>query len=119
MNDKLKRFVMDFAESVIRQTEEIGNGDAESGNRYAKRYLKSFEELRAFGDLGREALASLFLHERADVRAMAATFLLRYRTKEALEVLQQVAASGEGLAAFGAEQAIQRWEEGDWRLDPT
>ncbi len=119
MNDQLQRLVSEFAESVIRQTEEIGRGDAETGNKHAKRYIKAFQQLRELGDTGRDALASLFDDERADVRAMAAAFLLRYETNESMRVLREVATSGKGLAAFGAEQAIQRWEEGDWNLDPV
>jgi hypothetical protein len=48
---------------------------------------------------------------------MAAVYLLRYKTREALEVLRKEAA-GVGLVAFGAQQAIKRWEEGTWKLDP-
>jgi hypothetical protein len=114
----IDELVRDFAHSVVQQTEEIANGDAEVGNKYARRYINAFERLRSLGDVGRDSLASLFNHERADVRAMAATFLLRHRTHQALQILREVAATRQGLAAFGAMQAIKRWEEGDWHLDP-
>jgi hypothetical protein len=32
-------------------------------------------------------------------------------------VLQEIA-KGEGLAAFEAGEALKRWEEGTWALDP-
>lgn len=48
---------------------------------------------------------------------MAATFLLRHRTVEAVAVLQE-AASGDGLLPFEARQTLKRWEEGAWQLDP-
>jgi hypothetical protein len=48
---------------------------------------------------------------------MAAAHLLRYRTAEAKAVLEEVA-KGEGLVSFKAEQALKRWEEGTWALDP-
>lgn len=49
---------------------------------------------------------------------MAAAFLLRYRTTEALHVLRE-AAKGSGLIAFEASEAIKRWEERTWELDPA
>jgi hypothetical protein len=52
-----------------------------------------------------------------DVRAMAAAYLLRHRTAEAKAVLEEVSKEG-GLAAFGASEALKRWEEGTWALDP-
>jgi hypothetical protein len=57
------------------------------------------------------------VHERADVRVTAAAYLLRHRTGQALQVLRE-AAKGSGLTAFEASQAIQRWEENTWELDP-
>jgi hypothetical protein len=59
----------------------------------------------------------LFKHPRMDVRVAAAAHLLRHRTAEARAVLQEIA-KGEGLAAFEAGEALKRWEEGTWALDP-
>jgi hypothetical protein len=42
--------------------------------------------------------------------------LLKCRTEEAKRILREVAA-GQGLAAFGASEALQRWEEAGWHLD--
>lgn len=111
------RWVEQFADAVAQQTESLRQDDYQTGNKHAKRCIAAFERLRAFGDPGRDALASLLTHTRGDVRAMAACFLLRHRTQEAMEVLRREAA-GEGLTAFGASEAIKRWEEGAWNLDP-
>jgi hypothetical protein len=48
---------------------------------------------------------------------MAATFLLRHCGETARRVLE-AEATKDGLIAFGAEQALRRWEEGTWMLDP-
>jgi hypothetical protein len=114
----LEELVKQFAENVSAQTDAIWRGDAKTGNRHADRYIAAFKELRAHGDAGRAALAVLFEHPRMDVRVTAAAFLLRYRTKEAKAVLEQ-AAQGEGMVPFEAQQALQRWEEGTWALDPA
>lgn len=109
--------VAQFAEDVAQQTDAIWRGDHKAGNKYAKRYIATFEKLRAMGDVGREALCALLDHYRPDVRVMAAAFLLRYRTAQALEVLRE-AAKGSSLVAFEASEAIKRWEERTWSLDP-
>lgn len=47
---------------------------------------------------------------------MAAAYLLRHRTTEAMTVLRE-AAKGTGMIAFEASQTIKRWDEGAWALD--
>jgi uncharacterized protein DUF2019 len=106
-----------FAEDVAKQTDAIWKGDHRTGNKHAKRYIATFRKLRAMGDPGRDALATLLTHERPDVRVMAAAYLLRHRTTEAMAVLRE-AEKGTGMIAFEASQAIKRWEEGTWALDP-
>jgi hypothetical protein len=113
----MSHWVEQFADAVAQQTEALRQNDYQTGNKHAKRCIAAFEKLRVFGDPGRDALASLLVHTRGDVRAMAACFLLRHRTQEAMEVLRTEAAGG-GLTAFGASEAIKRWEEGSWNLDP-
>ena len=113
----IERWVSDFARHVAAQTDAIFRGDARAGNKHARHYGAAFEKLRSKGDAGRAALAVLFTHPRMDVRVAAAAHLLRYRTAEAQTVLQEVA-EGEGLAAFEASEALKRWEEGTWALDP-
>lgn len=114
----LEELVEDFAYHVQAQNEEILKGDARTGNKHAKRALAAFMQLRSHGDTGRDALAGLFSHPRMDVRVMAAVFLLRHRTAEAKAILEE-AAKGQGLVPFGASEALKRWEEGTWALDPA
>ena len=114
---KAEDLVRQFAEAVVAQDECLERGDAKTGNRHARRQFAAFGKLRAMGDSGREALAALLQDPRLNVRTMAAAFLLRYKTAEALAVLRE-AAKGTGLIAFESEEAIKRWEEGTWQLDP-
>jgi hypothetical protein len=115
---RLELLVEKFAENVAAQTDAIWRGDAKTGNRHARNYGAAFDKLRAHGDAGRDALAVLLKHPRMDVRVMAAAHLLRHRTVEAKAVLEE-AAKGEGMIPFGAQQALKRWEEGTWALDPA
>lgn len=113
----LSQLVEEFADTVIGQKAALKVNNHRKGNRLAKARRQLWQQIRAHGDEGREALSTLLEDRRPDVRGMAAAYLLRYKTDEAKQVLQEVA-EGEGIAAFGAAQALQRWEEGDWHLDP-
>jgi hypothetical protein len=109
--------VDEFTRHAAAQTDAIWRGDAKVGNKHAKQCLAAFKKLAAHGDTGRDALARLFAHSRMDVRTLAAAFLLRHKTAEARAVLEE-AAKGEGMIPFEAAQALKRWEEGTWALDP-
>ncbi|ATB32776.1 DUF2019 domain-containing protein [Melittangium boletus] len=118
MVKSFEKLVEEFAYHVQAQTEQIVAGDAKVGNKHAKKSIAAFMQLRAGGDAGRDALAVLFTHPRMDVRVSAATLLLRHRTAEAKAVLEE-AAKGKGLVPFEASEALKRWEDGTWALDPA
>ena len=114
----LEMLVEEFSYHVQAQTREIFGGDAKIGNKHAKKAIAAFMQLRSRGDAGRDALAVLFTHPSMDVRTAAAAILLRHRTAEAKAVLEE-AAKGKGLIPFEASEALKRWEEGTWALDPA
>jgi hypothetical protein len=118
MVTNFESIVQEFAYHIQAQTEATWQGDAKTGNKHAKKAIAAFMKLRSIGDAGRDALAVLMSHPRMDVRVMAAAFLLRHRTAEAKAVLEE-AAKGQGLVPFGASEALKRWEEGTWALDPA
>jgi hypothetical protein len=112
-----EELVREFADCVTAQSEAIAKSDPNLGNKFAKRYIAAFDKLRSVGDEGRDAFAALLTHNRADVRVMAAAYLLRYQHDQATAVLE-AEAKAKGPVAFGAAQALQRWKEGTWALDP-
>lgn len=113
----IEALVDSFAYHTTAQTAAIFRGDAKTGNKHARLCDAAFRKLCAHGNAGRDALAVLLRHPNMDVRTMAATYLLRYRTAEAKAVLEE-ASRGQGLIAFEAGEALKRWEEGTWALDP-
>ncbi|HZH76761.1 MAG TPA: DUF2019 domain-containing protein [Archangium sp.] len=114
----LQGLVAEFARHVQAETEAAWRGDSKTANKHVVQCLAVFDKLRAHGDTGRDALTVLFTHPRMDVRVSAAALLLRHRTAEAKAVLKE-AAKGKGLVPFEASQALKRWEEGTWALDPA
>jgi hypothetical protein len=118
VEDSVESLVDLFARHVQAQTETMWSGDTRASNKHAKKVFAAFSRLRSKGNAGRDALAVLFSHPRMDVRVSAAAFLLRHRTVEAKAVLEE-AAKGQGLIPFEAAEALKRWEEGAWALDPA
>lgn len=110
--------VAKFAEAVRGQNDAINDGDHRRGNRFARQYVRAFEDLCALGDAGRNALAILLESTDRGVRVMAASFLLRHMHPQARSVLEVAAREG-GLIGFEAAQTLERWEEGTWNLDPV
>ncbi|WP_217279444.1 DUF2019 domain-containing protein [Corallococcus exiguus] len=113
----MEKLVEEFALHSAAQNDAVRQGDAKTANKRAKKVNETFDKLCAHGDAGRDALASLFIHPRMDVRVKAAAFLLRHRTDEATDVLNE-AAQGQDLVSFAAAEALNRWAEGTWALDP-
>lgn len=113
----LEVLVKEFADGVVGQSEATDKGDARESTKFARQYVAAFEKLRALGDAGRNALVPLLSDGRVNVRVMAAAFLLRHCEERAKAVLE-AEALGKGIIAFGAEQALLRWKEGTWALDP-
>jgi hypothetical protein len=116
MNDAVKGPVERFAKAVMDHGDSMKRGGSDPGQ-HVRAYVAAFEELCCLGDQGRGALSSLFTHPRADVRIAAAAFLLRYDHNRAKRVLE-TEAKRTGPDAFVASQALKRWEDGTWDLDP-
>ncbi|NOK10856.1 DUF2019 domain-containing protein [Corallococcus exercitus] len=113
----MEKLVDAFAQHAAAQNNAVRQGDAKTANKHAKKVNETFDKLCAHGNAGRDALAALFTHPRTDVRVKAAVFLLRHRTDEAKAVLQE-AARGQDLVSFSASEALKRWADGTWALDP-
>lgn len=105
-----------FAGAAALHFKALLAGDHRKANREAREVFKAFDQLRRFGDQGREALMPLLRHEDKAVACSAAAVLLRYATGEATRVLEDLSRD-RGLLGFQAQQALERWREGDWHLD--
>jgi hypothetical protein len=104
-----------FASAVIEQGECIARGDHRGGNREAKKYVSAARTLLADGSPTIDRFCKLLDHDHDDVRVMAAAFLLKERTKEAVATLRQVARN-DGLAALGAKMTLKRYARGELEI---
>jgi hypothetical protein len=114
MNKEIELLVKRFGDHV-RAWASAEN--SRTANKHATLFVAAFKDLRSYGDRGRDELKALFKDPSPDVRTQAAAFLLRHCNAEATKVLRDVA-NGKGMVALSAEQALERWKEGTWSLDP-
>ena len=108
--------VSEFADLVVAQNEAIQRNNPSQATRCAKQRVAVFSRLRTYGNRGRNALTVLLADLRPGVRVMAAAYLLRHRTEDAIVVLEEES-EGEGLTAFAAAHALSRWYDGTWNYD--
>ena len=115
---ELERLVQRFADCVMAQARAIYVGHVSKNDEFGDGYVAAVEQLFAMGDKGRAALSRLFRHEEAQVRVAAAAWLLRSHYNEARALLE---AEGKhaGIVGFQAQQALLRWDSGEWQLDPS
>jgi hypothetical protein len=95
----------------VTQNRYISKGDAVSGNTHAARYTEAAAALLTGGRAHLDAFCTLLEHLDPSVRGMAAAYLLKDRTDQAVPVLHALA-SGEGLAALGARATLERYRRG-------
>jgi hypothetical protein len=116
LSKSIVELVDGFAKHCLAQREALNRDDIAVANRHHDRSTAAWHALiDEYGDAGRDGLATLFRHPSTEVRVSAAVYLLRYKTKEATRVLEEAKVAGH----FGAEQALERWREGTWQLDPA
>lgn len=108
--------VQKFSEAAIKHHQATIAGNYKVTNREAKKISQAAHQLKNMGDEGYQALMPLLKNDNKVIASSAAAFLLKYATKEAQDVLKNIAQNS-GLIGFEAKQALDRWQEGDWHLD--
>lgn len=117
-NEEVEKLINKIAEYEINRNFALWHEeDVKKANKYDRKIDKAFDKIREYGDSAREKMTRLFEHENDSVKILAAASLLRYDTERAMAVLKKIAAK-DNFNGFVAAQAIKRWEEGDWHLDP-
>jgi hypothetical protein len=100
-------------EELVKAIEEnlLASADVQSmqpPNNYFVEFINAWLQLRILGDAGREALVPLLDHPHPLVRLNVAQCLLRYKTEQALKVLENIPDSESKIFA---EMAIAEWQE--------
>ena len=117
MTDKqIGRLISEFVRSAEKHYRATLAGNSKQTNAQAKRIRKVFQEIVKSGDDARVALLEQIHNENDGIAIMAATYSLKFNPKESLATLRRISQKP-GWIGFGAEQAIKRWEEGNWHLE--
>lgn len=112
----MEELIEKFTQAVKKYYESSLVGDWRTTNREARTIHKTVKKFWSLGEPGMEALLSLTDSEDLSVSLTAAVYSLKYATEKCIAVLNRIAKEP-GLLGFGAEQALQRWYEGEWKLD--
>jgi HEAT repeat protein len=117
MARKSKDLLAAFVEALQKQNDFLAGrgGSVRSGNQQARKYSAAARKLLAGGQASIDRFATLLDHPDRNVRAMAAAFLLKDRTEQAVATLRPIA-EGPGLSALGAIYTLKRYEIGDLEI---
>lgn len=105
-----------FTQAAKNHYEASLNGDWRTANKEAATIRKTVSKLGSLGVSGKEALLAQTDSQDFSVASMAAVYSLKYATEKSISVLARIAKEP-GLLGFEAEQALQRWNEGEWHLE--
>jgi hypothetical protein len=106
-----------FVDSVLKYSDLIFK-DSNAANHQYERFTEAVRQLGQFGDDGLSKLAGLLNDERIVIRVTAASYLIHFRTDEALRVLRAAAKQENRAVSMLAIVTLKRWETGSY-LDPV
>jgi carbamate kinase len=112
---KIENLIEKFCQAANHYMATL-DGDWRTANREVATIRKTIKALRSFGDNGRDAILAQTDNPDLSVASMAAAYSLKNSSKKSISVLTRIAKEP-GLIGFAAEQALLRWEEGNWHLD--
>jgi len=99
-----------YAESAAEHGRATIEGDSASANDAHDRLAAVYGELRDDGQQAR--LLPLLSHADVGVRAWAAAHALQFAPEQGEQVLEEIAATGQGILGFDARQTLSVWREG-------
>jgi len=112
---KVEELIREFNRAAKSHYEASLAGNWRIANKEAATIRKVVLSLRSLGEKGTEALLAQTDHENLCISSMAAVYSLKYAPEKSISVLTRIA-KDPGLSGFEAEQALQRWKEGEWDL---
>ncbi len=112
----VEELIIKFTKAAKSHYEASLAGNWRTANKEAANIRKTIMLLRNLGENGKKALLAQTDNQDLPVAAMAASFSLKYATEKSISVLSRIAKEP-GLVGFEAEQALHRWNEGEWHLE--
>ena len=115
---------MESIESILDQYKQAAylhgqatlTGEYKKGNRYHDVIIGCYIKLRTTGIEAVEQLLTLLDNEDDSIATWAATHLLPYREKRAMEVLTSISTKP-GIIPFNAQMVLSEWRKGALTLD--
>jgi len=113
---KVEELIEKFTQAAKSHYAASLAGDWRTANREAETIRDTMKVLRSLGENARKALLDQTDSQDLSVSSMAAVYSLKYAPEKSISVLTRIAKET-GLIGFEAEQALQRWKEGEWNLE--
>jgi hypothetical protein len=101
-----------FSKAAIRH-HEYSLSNSAAANRAAREMATIYSELSKLGSQAREKLLELVEDDDPRISINAACYSLKFNPEKSLAALRKLKTQP-GIIGFEAEQAIMRWEEGNW-----
>jgi hypothetical protein len=116
MEPMIEELMEKFTQAAKSHYRASLSGDWRTANKEAATIRKTIKGLISLGETAREALLAQTDSIDLSVCAMAAVYSLKYAPEKSISVLTSIAQEP-GLIGFEAQQALQRWKEGEWSLE--
>jgi hypothetical protein len=113
---KVEELIEEFTQAAKSHYVASLAGDWRTANKEVAKIRKTIKRLRSLGENARVALLAQTDSQDLSVSSMAAVYSLKYAPEKSISVLTRIAKEP-GLIGFEAEQALQRWKEGEWNLE--
>jgi hypothetical protein len=116
--DRLKILLAEFAEAARKQHAASEQGDYRAANGQTDRMHELFQEIKAHGDTGRQALLHLVNSTDAPVSLAAASYSVSIAPVVCRAAFRRVAKQ-RGLIGFIAQQALKHWADRKGQLEES
>ncbi|HNX49613.1 MAG TPA: hypothetical protein PLS53_16160 [Thermoanaerobaculaceae bacterium] len=114
--EDLDGLAVEFSQLARRHYDATAVGDWKNANKAVKAIDKVFRVIVTEGEVGRQRLLQLVDDADPAVVSMAAVYSMRYAPDRCQVVLRHLG-TREDLLGFGARQAVERWNDGEWALE--
>jgi hypothetical protein len=110
----IQKLLSKFSNAAIRH-HEYSLSNSAAANRAAREMAIAYRELTKLGPQAREKLLELIESDDPRISINAACYSLKFNPEKSLAALETLKKQP-GTIGFEAEQAIMRWEEGNWNV---
>jgi len=116
MSDQIVELKTEYRNAAFIHGQATSIGDSKTANKSHDELIETLKKMRTCGKDGELALLSLTEDKDDFVAGWAATHILSFDEKYALNVLDKLSKKS-GIAGFDAKMVIQEWKKGNLNIN--